>query len=376
MNKKGDTSIMKNVKINRNTLLLIVIVILETILIKALQYQILPDKFFYDSSKILNSLYYPTIIDSSYQYAVNFFKAINFMHFTTLQQWSVLITIVFLPIIVFFLIKNNKYNFHQFLFVIASVALLDIYVFNISKDILQFLYFLVIYLILKLNIKNFTKLILCCLVLLYEALNFRLYYAIMAMIMVTIYFIYNIFLKNKKINIKKVILILFVFIFAFLVEVFFVKLISYSHYESILSARFRVNINRQGSLDAVTIINDLLGKNTSFIIFSVNYIINFVRLNIPIELLFKGIKYIPFVVYQIYILIQVIINLKKINYNNLLWLDVVISFIMISVIFEPDFGSFLRHESALMLILLELSKINNNECVLNLDEQLDIKITE
>ena len=33
---------------------------------------------------------------------------------------------------------------------------------------------------------------------------------------------------------------------------------------------------------------------------------------------------------------------------------------MISIIFEPDFGSFIRHESALTLLLLEMNVINEN----------------
>ena len=33
---------------------------------------------------------------------------------------------------------------------------------------------------------------------------------------------------------------------------------------------------------------------------------------------------------------------------------------MISIIFEPDFGSFIRHESAMVLFLLEINCILND----------------
>lgn len=366
---------MKNKRINKNTLLLIFFVFLETIVIKLLQYKLLPTKFFYDSITILE-LMNSTInsIGGSFAYVANIFNKINFMHFATLQQWSIAISVIFTYIIVHFLSKNDNYKFSQIMFIIASVALLNIYVFNLSKDIIQFTYFLLIYLVLKSKFKNITKLILCSAILMYEALNFRVYYAIMVMVMITIYAIYNVFIKNRSLNKKNVLNIIMLFIFSFFIEVFFVQLISNNNYNAILNARYDVNLYRQDSLDALTIINDPLGQNTNFIKFIANYLINFVRMNLPIELLFKGIIYIPFIIYQMYILFQLIKNIKTINDNNILLLDTIISFIMISVIFEPDFGSFIRHETALMLILLELINIqekdNNKKKDKNLKKEL------
>jgi hypothetical protein len=155
----------------------------------------------------------------------------------------------------------------------------------------------------------------------------------------------------------------------FFAEVFILQFISRDNYISILYARLEINIQREAIVDASTMINDLLGPNTNYIMFIGNYIINIFRVMVPVELLLKSIKYIPFIVYQIFITYQIIKSCTKINDNSILWIITTISFMMISVIFEPDFGSFIRHESALILILLELTNINYDKMEMNNNEK-------
>ena len=80
-----------------------------------------------------------------------------------------------------------------------------------------------------------------------------------------------------------------------------------------------------------------------------NYTINAVRMMIPIELLFKSPGYFPFVFYQVFILmywIRAIKNIETINEHGFLALICFTSYIFGSFAFEPDFGSWVRHESA------------------------------
>lgn len=353
---------MKNNKfiINRRVFIMLFIIILETFLIKTIQFKILPEKYFYDSNRILDlSNGVASVTDKSYSFAAKFFKTINIFDFKTLNQWSYFIASISMILIVIVLSKNKKISLKNLLFVIASVALLNIYVFNISKDFIQFLFFFLIFIILKSNkLSNKKKLILSSLIFLLEAYGFRIYYVLMSMIMITIYFIYEKMINGKKINKKKVLNILGLSLLLFFIEVFMVQLISTDNYNSISNARYISNASREASLDAVTIINDIFGRNTSFIKFILNYVINFVRMLIPIELITKGIKYIPFIFYQLFITLTIFKTSTKLNDKNVMWLITVISFVMISVIFEPDFGSFIRHESALFLILFEMNKIN------------------
>lgn len=346
--------------INRRVLFVLVIIALETIFIKALQYKILPAKYFYDSSRILdltNGI--STVTDKSYSFASAFFKNINIFGFSTLNAWSYFIASCSISLIIIILSKNSKISLNNMFFIIASCTLLNIYVFNIGKDFIQFLIFLIIFAILKCNkISNKLKLILSSLVLLAEAFVFRVYYAIMAMIMITIYCIYEKMIKNKIINKKTVFKIIVLALLFFFIEVFVVQLISDDNYNAILNARYIANFSRESSPDAITIINDLLGRNSNFIIFILNYLINFIRMIFPIELLTKGIKYVAFIFYQLFITFSIFKTSTKLTERNIMWLITVLSFIMISVIFEPDFGSFIRHESTMFLILFEMSKLN------------------
>lgn len=349
----------KKLFINKKIFCLILIIILETIFVKAVQFEIFPKKYFYDSTRILAlSMGSTDVTDKAYSFAGNFFKFINIFGFTTLAQWAYFLAFISIILIIIVLAKNQKISLKNFLFVVASVGLLNIYVFNISKDIIQFLFFYLVFIILNnKKISNQKKLFLSCLVLLFEALGFRVYYLIMAMLMVTIYFIYEKKIKNKKINKKTVKKIIFLALLLFFLEVFVVQIISISNYNSVINARYITNVNRESSPDAVTIINDLLGRNTSFIKFILNYLINFVRMLFPIELITKGVKYIPFIFYQLFITITLFKTSTKLNDKNIMWLITFVSFIMISVIFEPDFGSFIRHESTLFLIMFEMNKI-------------------
>lgn len=343
----------------KDTFYLCSCIFILSVIIKIFQFSLLPDKYFYDSYHIMNLMNGNYVADKAYNYTAKFFDTINIFHFSTLLEWAILLSIIFTTIIFFFLIKKEKYTLTQYIFIYANIALLNIYVFNLSKDIIQFIYFLLIYIIvMNKKLSNTQKLIGISCVLLYEALNFRIYYGLMALLMWTLYFIYKrIKENNQKNNVIK--LIIYGFLLFFL-EVFIVQLVSYENYQAIIEARSNVNISRMGSTDANTMINDLLGHNNNYFIFIGNYIINTVRLMFPLELIKKGVKYLPFIIYQLFITWNLFKVSRKINQKNILILLSIISFLMISIIFEPDFGSFIRHESAMVLFLLEINCILND----------------
>ena len=332
----------------KDTVLLCGLIIVEFFIIKYFQFHFLPAKYFYDSNKILRMvLYNIRYKDLAYDFTANLF--------------SYFIGFFFSIILFIILLKNKKYSLEQYLFIYSSVALLNIYIFNISKDIIQFIIFLIIYLILKNErFKNKKKVILITSLLLLESVFFRVYYAIMAVMIIAIYYLYNKLLYNKEINKKTVTKIITLSLTIFFSVVFIVSLISNNNYQRIIHARYGVNSLRSNDMDANTMINDLFGRNNTYFTFVFNYIMNAFRLMIPIELLVKGIKYIPFIIYQTYLTILIFKSSKKINKQNVLLLITIISFLIVSIIFEPDFGSFIRHESAMFLMFLELTMINKH----------------
>ncbi len=348
-------------KYNKKTLFGCIIIFYVSLLVKLFQYVILPPKYFYDSKAILFYMNGNYIADKSYNFTAKLFDTINIFNFNELIEWSIFLSIIFSTILFFYLIKNDRYNLSQYIFIYSSVALLNIYVFNLSKDIIQFCFYLIIYIIiLNKKINNKTKIFLISIVLVYESINFRTYYIIMLTLIIIMYFLYTKFIKYRNINKNYLSKIIVTTLILFFLEIFIVKILSIENYNLIINARSSVNNTRIGSIDVATMINDILGENTNYFKFIFNYIINGFRMMIPIELITKGIKYIPFIIYQIFITINILNLGKNLSSNNILIFITIVSFMMISIIFEPDFGSFIRHESTLTLLILEMNVTNQN----------------
>ena len=94
------------------------------------------------------------------------------------------------------------------------------------------------------------------------------------------------------------------------------------------------------------------------VLFTLDYLIMLVRMMIPVELLTFGPKYWPYVAYQVMITFYVIMALKNIKRNHKsknVALYVYLGFLCGSATFEPDFGSWVRHEAAIAPVLFILA---------------------
>lgn len=355
----------------QKTFILCSLIFLISIVITIFKYNILPAKYFYDSNKIVDIMMGIGESDSGFDFAANFYKCIDIFRIHELElvingkivvvsamlQWGLILSFVGTTLVFFLLIKRRNYTLLEYMFLYASMVLLNIYVFNISKDFIQFLFILLLYIILISNkFTNIIKIFLMGLVLSYVAFNFRIYYGIMALFIVNLYGIYMLFFKNRCLNIKNLIIFVLLSFLVFFVEVFLIGIISSSSYDEIMYARSSVNDLREGSMDAATMITEPFGDNTNIFIFSINYIVDFIRMMFPLELLLKNVKYVVFVIYQLFITYNLIRLWKRMQGNNkqVLLFIVIFSFEMMSVIFEPDFGSFVKHQSAMTLLFLEM----------------------
>lgn len=148
-------------------------------------------------------------------------------------------------------------------------------------------------------------------------------------------------IKKIKINKHKKYLIILILVIFILISIIFCNFIV-----EILNIRMLTNKPRQDSIYAVTIINNILpfnGITCSYI----NYLINTIRLLLPMELIFKGYKYLPYVFFQLWFTKK----LWKWKYNLDDKVILLYSFILVSGIFEPDFGSFFRHTTPYLIII-------------------------
>lgn len=345
------------IKFQKRNVLLFFITILIVILTKIFQYNFLPDKYFYDSTHLLNMINYNKISsDSSFSITAKVFKFINIFEFGTLAQWSIGIAIFFSLIIFVMYIRissKEKLSIYDCCFWLASMVLLNIFVFNISKEVIQITIFTIILLIARnKKIKDRPKIFLIAIMFIIESIFFRSYYIIMAGIAIGVYFYLEINIdKKKKRNVLFVLGIIFLIVF---IGMFVAKYIMPSEYEQAINVRSQVNSRREQSADAKTIITDLIENDGKLGIFMINYIINGIRMMIPLELLFKGYKYLPFVVYQLYVTYNLLKSIKNLNKKNIVIGSTLIAYFFGSFVFEPDFGSFVRHESTLFLLIFQM----------------------
>lgn len=220
------------------------------------------------------------------------------------------------------------------------------------------LYFIAIYYVLCLNNKSVKfKYILTIGIIAFSAISFRIYYFLIIMFMVLVQVLFNVFIiKKEKVKIKDIIIMLLVIVGFYFLFLNIMKVIMPTEYNELIRVRTR-------SSTAASDMRNIF-KSTNLLIFSFDYLIMLLRMMFPIELLRLGIKYVPYVLYQVIITYFVIKNIKSIKSNGKIKniaLYLYIGFLFASATFEPDFGSWVRHEAVLFPILLILADIKRKD---------------
>lgn len=339
---------------NRDTVILLIIPV--AILAKMIEHLILPAKYFNDSTRMLYMIADDNSIikawEGSYEITANLFRSINVFKFTTLLQWSLLIGVIFNILLILFLVKTKYLDFLQCMFALMCVGLCNIYIFNLGKDIIQFSFFVMCFAIIIVDkIPVWLKVLGCAGVFYWESTFFRNYYIIMMAFTIGVYIIFHFIRKKKiKLNVWKTILVVGVLYVLMYVFLNIARVAMPAEYMDILTCKEQTT-----QLGAASVIEDRIEFGENVNLYMLNYIINSIRMMFPLELLNGGIFYIPFLAFQVLLLFYMYKNLRnihKISENNVTAFSVFIAFFMGSVLFEPDFGSFARHEAAAFPVII------------------------
>lgn len=354
---------------NRNTVLFLMVP--TAIFAKIIQLFFLPEKYFFDSWRIVDMLVNgdKAIIGwKGYKPAVAFHKQFNVLYLTNEVQFSIFYGMIFTPLCIYIVSRVKEMGMREVLFVLMAIGVLNIYVFNINKEVPQFLYFFAIYIVISLPLKNYLKVLGCAGILYWESVSFRSYYIIMASLIIAIYIIFRSIQKVKvlkKKHILLVVILLFTLVFLFF---YFSSFIRPKDYYDALGARSGSTSTIDEAGGASTAIRDVIEVNGDLGLFMIDYIINAVRMMIPIELIIKSPGYIPFCAYQIFIMtyyFKTLRNIKLIDSKVLVAISCFTAYFLGSAVFEPDFGSWTRHEattfSVLQFLVLEDNYNNKNE---------------
>ncbi|MCI9617516.1 MAG: hypothetical protein HFG31_05880 [Eubacterium sp.] len=317
------------------------------ILGKLIQYYILPSKYFNDSGRMLLMLNGDSSVGwwSGYEETIEFFKPFNIFGFTSIFQWGALLGIIFTTIMVVLVSRVKEMSMSECVYTLMATGLMNIYVFNLAKEPIQMLYFVCIMLIIMLPIKNtFIKILGCCGIYYWESNTFRSYYIMMAAMVIVLYFIFFWLRRRKRITKFKILLAIVVSFAAMLAFVYASQFVAPDDYEDVLRVR-----DKYANEAATSAIQNPIEVDGNFGIFAFDYILAAIRMMIPIEMVLKSPVYSPFFVYQIFILvywIRAMKNIKRLNPQLMLALACFTAYLFGSFVFEPDFGSWVRHEAA------------------------------
>ena len=346
---------------NKNAALVLVFVVM---LAAKLLTMLLPAKYFYDNNRILgmaNGTFGVDAWNGTYETAATLFRTINILDLTTMDQWSWLLGLVMTILIFFMVLRIQEPDIIQTIFLLACIGLLNIYVFNIGKDVIQFIFFFVVYLVLMLPIENqVIKILMAAGVLYFESKVFREYYILIAALVLAVYVILIVFRHFRKIPVAGRIVGTIISMYLLVCCVMLVSMVLMpSEYQQIMEVRYASISGRDTSATAAgtTIINNWIGGDdtTSLPLFLLNYLINAVRMMIPFELAVKGAQYLPFFLFQVAVTVYLVHMFGKLDEiedgTQLLAISIFLGYVLASVLFEPDFGSWVRHEAATFPVL-------------------------
>lgn len=350
-----DKGLLINDKYKTNKMTTIVILIPLTIICKILQFTVLPDKYFYDSARMLSMSTGSNTMQAwgdAYEVVADLFRELNILNFTTLQEWAYSLAFIFGIILILMLSRIDEPDNLQLFFIICSIGLLNIYIFNISKDVIQYgIFFLMYLVIINKRIPKILKIVGTFFIFYWESTFFRSYYILMGALFIILYGVIKVIQKrDKPINRNELIGVFSIIFIVMFLLVYFSQFISYEDYQRLINVRYDVP-----NPGAVSAINNLIDDRGNLALYMVNYVINAVRMMLPVELLLNGPFYAPFVIYQIMILYYLVLTIKSLNKNTneivVLALSAFLGYLLVSFTFEPDFGSFVRHEAATFPIL-------------------------
>ena len=305
------------------------------VLIAFLKESIFPEKYFFDSYTIQNLVNRPYKSEGD----VAFTNTSNFFRYLHIDRYffAPVLAIVSYFAVILFIFKNYKVNvisFLNFLLIIAYSAMAMVYMATYSKDLVLFIFVIVTFVLFEKK-----HLLIWTLFVILYASFFRNYWFVTILMFWGIkYFV----VKKPKILLLAIpsyyLLISFIYNYIFGVPLTMI--------------RYLTNIDRDADVAQTAIGIFVNGEN--FILEALNFIVTLIFLIIPIPLLLIG-K--PFYIILTLLITVFFFHFIKLYYkesNNPTYTNIfslVISFMLVQSLYEPDYGSFVRHLAPLYPVI-------------------------
>ena len=318
-----------------------------------LKYRVYEPSGFRDASNITNLITNGAamVSDTATGYTFIIFRGIDALTgHMTLVGWSWFLLIPGMAIFVLIASKSHPKSLEAVLILIGFSVLLPFYVFMPGVDMIQYLVFALMALILLTVPTQIGKLAASLAVLVPVGLFFREYYFLMV-IFAVILFVVALLYRRQKTASQQAIFLMGLAILAILM-IFLARIIWPDEIDTLFTVRTMTNQGIGSAPAPNKVILDFLPMERSVPGFLANYIVAGIRLMCPLELC-ADITDVPFVIFQILLGVLLIVELRRsrrVKGRTAVY-SLTIAFFLMSFFFEPDFGSWFRHEAAAFPLL-------------------------
>ncbi len=347
---------MNRLKVNRTSLIMLAGIFPIAFLAKFYEYNYMGKNAFIIVNYVLKGIFHGVMTGrNSLDFPIKILSVFRFLNLDTPKSSGIFCAVIMNVVCyLIFLFYKKGYTIDEYVFIYLTIFVLNLMVFDFNKDIIQFVIILLLYKVLTLSaLNNIQKIVICSGILLLESVIFRSYY-ILAGGLTPMIFVMMSSISPKTTRKGIVLRVILILTFFFLV-IYSMKYIAYSSYDELVTRRD--NIER---LKANTQITNLI-KGQSYSVFCMNYFINLVRCLFPLEISTKGIQYIIFTVYELYISLHIILSLRHVNKGNIVQISFILAYCMMLAASEADFGTFVRHQSVLAIFYLYMISENNSK---------------
>ena len=281
--------------------------------------------------------------------AAYLFHLIDFFHLQTYEAWEIYTSILSNAIVLVFMLKlKRKIRIYQWVIVAATIAVLNIFSFCLAKDPIQMLYFMAIALILLTDWGYVQKSLAIYGCLYISMVTFRTYYALILVFIMAAQVVLE-GLKRLEGGLSR--FLLFVGCMTLFGGIFLAIVYNVlpENYQDIYAARVLTRSIETANSGMKNWID-----TESVFTFTLNWIVVVLRLWFPLELMPMGPKYWIYVIYQLMmtlLMFRTLAHLRENKQSVNLALCVYLGFSLGSGLFEPDYGSWIRHEAVCFAVI-------------------------
>ena len=281
------------------------------------------------------------------------------------QTFEVAITIVwgFFLLLILSQLKESL-NIMQWLFVMLSCMVLNVFDFALAKEPIQMLYFVLIFCILiSKQLSSRQKELATYGVIVLSIVTFRVYYVLILFFGLIFKYTMNGVLKFKKttkeiqngqLAFYKIILIFLMMFLSYLAFMGTLMVVNGEFYKRFADSLLTASDATSGSN---TYIENMIadGTTTNVFLIGLEYTLVVFRMTFPVELLRLGVKYYPYVAYQMFtsiLMLKALCSYRKNTREENIALILYMGFLFASCTFEVDFGAWVRHGAVTFPVLV------------------------